>query len=597
MTTLQTVQEGQAQSSAVAGDTERAQDLVHLNVGGRVFLTTAATLQATGEDSFFTALLAGRLPSTRDATGAYFIDRDPEPFAAILSYLRTGSLRTTVINNVSALREEALFFGLTGMAAALNVLEPPRQCGGLLFEARISPRQGPCGPPVAMDSAGSLLVLAYQRAVECWTYSEAGAWSHLASVTYQLESDVSCVAINSRSITAEHTQIAIGAGDVVYLCEFPNRSLVADIPRPYSPPGREAAPGPDAPVEDELPVTCAKLSVGVAVNHVLFINGNLVALAQSGKVGVRNARTHVWQVQNVAKIECFAVSGTTLLLSAPGGYIYVVDLEKFPLRLKDNDLLVSIFYVDPHRETITAMSVYESTAAHERCMEVAYGTSTGVVRVILQHPETVGQSPLLYQTFTVHQHAIRCVALSERCLISMCAEDNHVRTWRITRFRGRISTQPGSQGVASFSVPTTAPRQFVGPLGDLDQVQVFVQQTTDLGTELLVRNAATGQRICEISAVDHSSIGLIHLHEGGMTSRVGSRSRRFLCTGHENSSVQLWDLTTALDALARQLPGQRLDESPGLAGGPDGVVRSAMHSANFSQIQRRRASVALSSFA
>jgi hypothetical protein len=34
--------------------------------------------------------------------------------------------------------------------------------------------------------------------------------------------------------------------------------------------------------------------------------------------------------------------------------------------------------------------------------------------------------------------------LSERHLISVCASNNHVRTWNVTRFRGMISTQPGS---------------------------------------------------------------------------------------------------------------------------------------------------------
>ena len=33
----------------------------------------------------------------------------------------------------------------------------------------------------------------------------------------------------------------------------------------------------------------------------------------------------------------------------------------------------------------------------------------------------------------------------------MCAE-NHVRTWTVTRFRGRISTQPGSSPIASFKL-------------------------------------------------------------------------------------------------------------------------------------------------
>lgn len=88
-------------------------------------------------------------------------------------------------------------------------------------------------------------------------------------------------------------------------------------------------------------------------------------------------------------------------------------------------------------------------------IEIAYGTRSGSVRVIVQHPETVGHSPQLFQTFTVHQSPVTKVKLSELFLISVCSEYNHVRTWRVPRFRGMISTQPGSTPEASFKVHST----------------------------------------------------------------------------------------------------------------------------------------------
>jgi hypothetical protein len=42
--------------------------------------------------------------------------------------------------------------------------------------------------------------------------------------------------------------------------------------------------------------------------------------------------------------------------------------------------------------------------------------------------------------------------LSERHLISVCASNNHVRTWNVTRFRGMISTQPGLKKNNDFFV-------------------------------------------------------------------------------------------------------------------------------------------------
>lgn len=39
-------------------------------------------------------------------------------------------------------------------------------------------------------------------------------------------------------------------------------------------------------------------------------------------------------------------------------------------------------------------------------IEIAYGTNSGAVRVIVQHPETVGHGPQLFQTFTVHRSPV-----------------------------------------------------------------------------------------------------------------------------------------------------------------------------------------------
>lgn len=37
-------------------------------------------------------------------------------------------------------------------------------------------------------------------------------------------------------------------------------------------------------------------------------------------------------------------------------------------------------------------------------------------------------------------------------MFAVCSEYNHVRTWSVTRFRGMISTQPGSTPLASFKI-------------------------------------------------------------------------------------------------------------------------------------------------
>lgn len=75
-----------------------------------------------------------------------------------------------------------------------------------------------------------------------------------------------------------------------------------------------------------------------------------------------------------------------------------------------------------------------------------------MVRVIVQHPETVGHGPQLFQTFTVHRSPVTKVKLTEKYLVSVCSEYNHVRSWTMTRFRGMISTHPGSTPLSSFKI-------------------------------------------------------------------------------------------------------------------------------------------------
>ena len=73
------------------------------------------------------------------------------------------------------------------------------------------------------------------------------------------------------------------------------------------------------------------------------------------------------------------------------------------------------------------------------------------------------------------------VALSEKYLVSVCSEYNHVRSWTVTRFRGMISTQPGSTPSASFKIVSleddtpsgvSAHGNDIGPYGDQDDEQV-----------------------------------------------------------------------------------------------------------------------------
>lgn len=60
-------------------------------------------------------------------------------------------------------------------------------------------------------------------------------------------------------------------------------------------------------------------------------------------------------------------------------------------------------------------------------------------------------------------------------------------------------------------------------------------------------------RVCIIRAVDCTIITCFCVHECEGSSRMGSRPRRFILTGHCNGNIQMWDLTTALDLANKSL--------------------------------------------
>jgi len=68
-------------------------DQITLNVGGRLFCTSKATLtNAGGKDSFFVSMLSGRFPVVRDKHERIFIDRDATHFRHIINFLRDGGV-------------------------------------------------------------------------------------------------------------------------------------------------------------------------------------------------------------------------------------------------------------------------------------------------------------------------------------------------------------------------------------------------------------------------------------------------------------------------------------------------------------------------
>ncbi|KAH3845079.1 BTB/POZ domain-containing protein KCTD3-like isoform X2 [Dreissena polymorpha] len=381
------------------------------------------------------------------------------------------------------------------------------------------------------------IAASYPHFVCCYRMKDSTGWHLLWTSEYQ-ETPIERIAINAKVMSANqdnsNKMVAAAAGSMVRLWSISEDGGSREI---------------------------GVFNMHVPVDSLFFIGSQLVALSKLGKVGVWHSMTHNWQIQDVVAITSFDKAGSFLLLGCENGSVYYIDMQKFPLRMKDNDLLVTELYRDPQGDKVTALSVYltPKTSLSGNWIEIAYGTSSGTVRVIVQHPETVGHGPQLFQTFTVHRSPVTKVMLSEKHLVSVCSEYNHVRTWSVTRFRGMISTQPGSTPLASFKVISLeeydthqsyhAGNDF-GPFGEQDDQQVFVQKVVPETDQLFIRLSSSGRRVCVIKSVDGTTISAFRVHECEGSSRMGSRPRRFLFTGHTNGGIQMWDLTTALDLLS-----------------------------------------------
>ena len=527
-------------------------------------------------DTFFTALLSGRIPSLKDTSGAIFIDRDPKIFNLILSFLRTRQVPSFDDRDFESLKHEAEFYSISPLVQMLQVCHSyldHSECGDVMFQAHLrcipDAETSPGRSSLTRESKGDsvIQIIAHHNAVAivrphyvtCYRLKDSLGWQRMYE-TERISKGISGVAFcyNCGSIgTAPKLMLGIAQEKDKFI-------LLRSI--------KVNAAG-DCEAGKEI----GKFQLqSKEVDALFFIGVRMVALAfPQGRVGVWHAGSPPWLEQALGqqaaqvitaydKVDCIKYCNY-LLLGTHRGSLFLIDMHKFPLRLKDGDLLINELYQDPDREEITSISCYLTRPDNPRngnSIEIAYGTRDGTVRVLVQHPETVGHGPQLFQSFKVHRDAISSVMLSEKFLISMC-DNMHVRTWTLTRFRGLISTQPGSTPHASFSLfrvgdSVAGQRQHllqkrmrgkgVGPFGDQEDAekQVFIESVRPVTCKLNVLLACNGQRICKLNSIDGSQVTAYCVHECEAVA-MGSRSRRYILTGHSSGHVQVWDLTTGFE--------------------------------------------------
>ena len=107
---------------------KQSTDLVRLNVGGVPYTTTKATLSRY-PGSMLGAMFNGSLPTTKDSSGAYFIDRDGHLFEHVLNFLRSSQLALPDgFKLLDQLAVEADFYQVEPLIQALAEHKRRRQC-------------------------------------------------------------------------------------------------------------------------------------------------------------------------------------------------------------------------------------------------------------------------------------------------------------------------------------------------------------------------------------------------------------------------------------------------------------------------------------
>ncbi|KAH0566568.1 hypothetical protein KQX54_001824 [Cotesia glomerata] len=175
------------------------------------------------------------------------------------------------------------------------------------------------------------IVIAYAHFITCYRLKDSSGWQH-AFTSPHVEAIIERVAINAKMGSgADGKMVAISYGSQIRLWSVS---------------------------EDGIKTNIGTFNLNVRVEYLFFIGSQLVALSPTGKIGVWHAMSQHWQIQDVVSISSFDTAGSFLLLGCNNGSIYYIDMQKFPLRMKDNDLLVTELYRDPNLDPITAISVY-----------------------------------------------------------------------------------------------------------------------------------------------------------------------------------------------------------------------------------------------
>ena len=569
--TMPSVETQTSHSSVVGGA------IVKLNVGGKLFVTSAQTLTVASPNSFLAKIISGGLPSTLDDNGAYFIDRCPELFEKVLTFLRTKKIRLGNID-LDDMLNEADYYGVQPLIDRLKVCKQLHRpsCGNLAFcgfipsleesldESELndndsSVERASCSnksmrgePVLAICATDKWIAVAYKTGVGCYStrqFSGEACPSTAQSNWFQSThgSQPSLLALKSlKQSSREERSEQLIVACVTENCELYiwQQSLETENAHAANPPVSFVG----------------KFALFPDVNALVFAGRKqIVALSFGGMFAVWHY-SRDFQQQKVESICSYDECGRMMFFGHKNGIIRYFNAETLPVRLEDNKIILTDLYHDQKNDPITALnvrlasnnSVLSEMGSMENhfYFEIAYGTASGRVNLISEHAETIGQGPQLLFSFAVHRSAVIKVLLSEQKLISNCADYNHVRCWQISRFRGLLSKNPLPMPLTSFKMMHLEPKHSsheylaansIGP-HMLSESQIwYLQKITPGATDLFVISALSGECLHRISSVDCSTITSFAVTEEW---RRSGNPTQYVFTGHKNGAIQVWNMAT-----------------------------------------------------
>ncbi|KMR04534.1 btb poz domain-containing protein kctd3 [Lasius niger] len=453
------------------------------------------------QDSFFTALLSNRIDSHKDETGALFIDRDPKLFSIILNYLRTKDIDLKNVD-IRTLRHEAEYYGITPLVKRLMLCEDLTQssCGDVLFYGYLPPPCIPLQEPIAVTSNVSDVSVHIRVGPSASPRVDGPSTSQPTTTANSINQNVTGPQ-NHKGTLGTHMR---------------NSSLDYRLPQRGLPHSRTPS---------------------LDLRHVRNNSADLNKLYKND-IGLVFGLQQVSSWVDPLRVQIIKAHHNWIVIA----YAHFITCY----RLKDSSGWQHVF-TSSHIECIierVAINAKMGSGADGKMVAISYGSQVRLWGVSEEGIKiNVGTFNLNVRVEYLFFIGSQLVALSPTGKIGVWHAMTH--HWQIQDVVPILSFDTAGSflllGCNNGSI------YYIGPFGEQDDEQVFVQKVVPETDQLFVRLASNGKRVCVIQSVDGSIISSFYVHECEGSSRMGSRPRRFIFTGHSNGTIQMWDLTTALD--------------------------------------------------